>query len=220
MSKSFIRPSVCTFQGGFNYADFRDIWHWKLLWISFGKYQIWLKSGKVSGILCIYTISVHGGVITNCVAFQWVEVGQPCFKASATKMASCHKPLMITIKCQHLIWKIKHVGSTLMKYDHRAVIALVMIEKTRFSATLFTTNPSDVEWNPDHSKSLRRHGCLSLVSVLSGSGLCVGLITRPEKSYWVLGVPECDREVSIVRRSWPTIGCPAKKKNYIQICVA
>ena len=70
-----------------------------------------------------------------------------------------------------------------------------------------------MEWSSDHSKSRRRHGCLSLVSVLSGKDLCVGLITRPEESYRVLGVPECDREVSIARRSWPITGCPAMKKK-------
>jgi len=120
---------------------------------------------------------------------------------------------MIATKCQHLIWKIKHIGSTLMKYDRRAVTVMVMIEKNHSITTLFTINPTGVEWNPDHSKSRRRHGCLSLVSVLSGRGLCVGLITRPEEPYRVLGMPECGREVSILRRPWPTVGCPAKKKN-------
>jgi hypothetical protein len=32
----------------------------------------------------------------------------------------------------------------------------------------------------------------------------MGLITRPE-----CGVPECDREASIMRRPWPTRGCCA-----------
>jgi hypothetical protein len=92
---------------------------------------------------------------------------------------------------------------------------VLVLVKNRSSTTLFTINPTGVEWNPDRSKSRQRHGCLSLVSVLSGRSLCVGLITRPEESYRVLGVPECDREASIVRRSWPTISCPAvKKKRY------
>jgi hypothetical protein len=39
--------------------------------------------------------------------------------------------------------------------------------------------------------------------VLSGRGLCVGLITRPTEC----GVSECDRKVSIMRRPWPTRGC-------------
>src|SRR5215470_10337116 len=43
--------------------------------------------------------------------------------------------------------------------------------------------------------------------VLSGRGLCVGLITRPEKSYRVWCVSECDREASIARKPWPTGGC-------------
>jgi hypothetical protein len=50
--------------------------------------------------------------------------------------------------------------------------------------------------------------------VLSGRGLCVGLITRPEESYRVY-VSECDHESSIVRGPWPTKGCctMAKKKS-------
>jgi hypothetical protein len=44
------------------------------------------------------------------------------------------------------------------------------------------------------------------VCVLSGRGLCVGLITRPEESYRVRCVSECDREASTGRRSWPTRG--------------
>jgi len=42
--------------------------------------------------------------------------------------------------------------------------------------------------------------------VLSGRGLCVGLITRLEESYTECGASECDREASIVRRPWPTGG--------------
>jgi hypothetical protein len=41
--------------------------------------------------------------------------------------------------------------------------------------------------------------------VLSGRGLCVGLVTRPES--------DSDREASTVRRPWPTRGyCAIKKK--------
>jgi hypothetical protein len=45
--------------------------------------------------------------------------------------------------------------------------------------------------------------------VLSGRGLCVGLITRPEESYRVWCI--CDREASIMRRPWPTRGCRWKR---------
>jgi len=41
--------------------------------------------------------------------------------------------------------------------------------------------------------------------VLSGRGLCVGLITSPT----VCGVSECDREASIMGWPWPTVGCCA-----------
>jgi hypothetical protein len=48
-------------------------------------------------------------------------------------------------------------------------------------------------------KSCWGHGYLSLVSVmLSGKGLCVGSITRPEVSYRALS--ECDLETSKMRR--------------------
>ena len=50
-------------------------------------------------------------------------------------------------------------------------------------------------------------GCLSVVNVvLSGRGLCDGPITRPQASYRVFCVCECDREASIMRRPWPTRG--------------
>jgi len=40
--------------------------------------------------------------------------------------------------------------------------------------------------------------------VLSGRGLCDGLITRPEKSYRLWCVVVCDSETSRMRRPWPT----------------
>ena len=50
---------------------------------------------------------------------------------------------------------------------------------------------------------------------LSGSGPCVGPITRPEESYRLWCVSACDREASILRRPWPTGSCRAmKKKKY------
>jgi hypothetical protein len=50
--------------------------------------------------------------------------------------------------------------------------------------------------------------------VLSGIGLCDELITRPE-SPTECGVPECDREVSIMRRPWPTRGCCTMGKKSV-----
>jgi hypothetical protein len=44
--------------------------------------------------------------------------------------------------------------------------------------------------------------------VLSGRGLCDGLITRPTEC----GASECDREAS-VRRAWSTMGCCGKGKK-------
>jgi hypothetical protein len=48
--------------------------------------------------------------------------------------------------------------------------------------------------------------------VLSGRGLCDGLITRPEESYWLWRVV-CDLETSWMRRPWPIGGCCAKRKK-------
>jgi hypothetical protein len=45
--------------------------------------------------------------------------------------------------------------------------------------------------------------------VLSGRSLRVGLITRPEESYQMCGVSQCDREAWIMRRLRPTRGCRA-----------
>ena len=41
-----------------------------------------------------------------------------------------------------------------------------------------------------------RHGCLSVVSVVFGRGLFVGLITRPEEYYRLWCVVDCDLETS------------------------
>jgi len=56
--------------------------------------------------------------------------------------------------------------------------------------------------------------------VLSGRGLCDGLITRPEESYrlWCVVcvcvcVCVCDLETSRMRRPWPTGGCGTKKQT-------
>jgi hypothetical protein len=53
--------------------------------------------------------------------------------------------------------------------------------------------------------------------VLTGRGLCDGLITRPEESN-ECGVSECDREASILRSPWPTRGCCAMKKKEGNLC--
>jgi len=50
--------------------------------------------------------------------------------------------------------------------------------------------------------------------VLWGRGLCLELITRPEKSYWLWCVVVCDLETSWMRRPWPNGGCYAKRKKY------
>jgi hypothetical protein len=42
--------------------------------------------------------------------------------------------------------------------------------------------------------------------VLSSRGLCDGLITRPEESYWLWCVVVCDQETSKTRRLKPATG--------------
>jgi len=49
--------------------------------------------------------------------------------------------------------------------------------------------------------------------VLSGRGLCDGLIAGPEESYRLLCVVVCDLETSGMRRPWPTWGCCATNKQ-------
>ena len=50
--------------------------------------------------------------------------------------------------------------------------------------------------------------------MLSGRGLGVGLITRPEESYrkW----PKCQCEASIMRLPWSTSGCCAMERKGIR----
>ena len=50
--------------------------------------------------------------------------------------------------------------------------------------------------------------------VLSGEVLCDGPITRPEESYRLCCVTECDLETSKMRRPWPALGCWTKKPCY------
>jgi len=51
--------------------------------------------------------------------------------------------------------------------------------------------------------------------VLSGTGLCDELITRPEESYRLCCVVVCDLETSIMRRPWPNGGLSSnEKKNH------
>ena len=52
--------------------------------------------------------------------------------------------------------------------------------------------------------------------VLSGRGLCFGLITGPEESYRVWCVSECDREASIMKGPWPTRGRCSMGEKKIQ----
>jgi len=47
--------------------------------------------------------------------------------------------------------------------------------------------------------------------VLSGRGLCDEPITRPEESYRLCCVVECDLETSLMKRPWPTVGAAAPK---------
>ena len=60
---------------------------------------------------------------------------------------------------------------------------------------------------------------MSVCCVLSGRGLCDGLITRPEESDRLWCVVVCDLETSRMRRSWPALGRSATgKKKCISWC--
>jgi hypothetical protein len=60
--------------------------------------------------------------------------------------------------------------------------------------------------------------CLLWVLCLPGRSLCLGLITRPEESYIVSCVSECDRE-ALIMRQWPTGGFRAtERKNCYNEC--
>jgi len=62
------------------------------------------------------------------------------------------------------------------------------------------------------------HGCLSVVCVLSGTGLCYELITHLEESHLLWCVVVCDLETPCMRRPWPTGGLYAKKKILENFC--
>jgi len=49
--------------------------------------------------------------------------------------------------------------------------------------------------------------------VLSGRGLCDGLITRPEESYRLWCVVVCNLETSRMRGPWPALGRSVTKKK-------
>jgi hypothetical protein len=49
--------------------------------------------------------------------------------------------------------------------------------------------------------------------VLSGRGMCVRLITRPEESYRLWCIVECDLKTSRMRKPFPALGRSATKKS-------
>jgi hypothetical protein len=51
--------------------------------------------------------------------------------------------------------------------------------------------------------------------VLSGRGLCDGLITRPEESYRLWCVVVCNLETSWIRRPWPNGGLSRQKQTNV-----
>jgi hypothetical protein len=55
--------------------------------------------------------------------------------------------------------------------------------------------------------------------VLSGRGLCGGLIPRPEEFCRVWCVSECDREASIMRRPWTHWGLLPHCKEYYPLSI-
>jgi len=51
--------------------------------------------------------------------------------------------------------------------------------------------------------------------VLSGRGLCFGLMTYPEESYRLWCIIVCDLETSRMGRQWPALGLSATGEGYI-----
>ena len=71
----------------------------------------------------------------------------------------------------------------------------------RCKAWVFGRSPAEIVGsNPTGGMDICRECC-----VLSGRGLCVGLITRPEESYRLWRVV-CDQEASKMRRLKPAAG--------------
>jgi hypothetical protein len=69
-------------------------------------------------------------------------------------------------------------------------------------------------------ESRRGHGCLSAeCCLLSVSGLCDELITRPEVSYRLWCVL-CDLETSWIRRPWLALGRSAKNKKWAKCVIS
>ena len=73
----------------------------------------------------------------------------------------------------------------------------------RFKAWVCGRSPTEIAG----SNLAGERGCLSVLNVVCCQvwDLCIGPITRPEESFQVW----YDREVSIIRRPWPTRGCCA-----------
>jgi hypothetical protein len=57
--------------------------------------------------------------------------------------------------------------------------------------------------------------CLMSVLCVVSRGLCVGLITRPEESYRMCAVSQCDRVAWIMWRPWPTTAVAPSTTQYI-----
>ena len=73
---------------------------------------------------------------------------------------------------------------------------------TRSKAWVFGRSPAEIVGsNPTEGMVVCCECC-----VLSGTGLCDGLITRPEKSYRLWHVFVCDQETSKTRRLKPATG--------------
>jgi hypothetical protein len=67
-------------------------------------------------------------------------------------------------------------------------------------------------WNCGFESRLG-HGCLSLVNVLSGRGLCDEPTIHPEEIYRLWCVVMCDLETSRMWRTWPALECCARDRE-------
>ena len=105
-------------------------------------------------------------------------------------------------------WLKRIISLNLQPFLHYYIIAMLIPVAARSKAWVYCRSLAGIVCsNPARGMDVCLDYCVS-----SGRGLCVGLIARPEESYWMCRLTGCDREASMRRRPWPTSGCCGIKK--------
>jgi hypothetical protein len=95
-----------------------------------------------------------------------------------------------------------HHNSNLATVLRTYIQELAIPVAARSKALVFGRSPAEIVGpNPTGGMDVCRKCC-----VLSGRGLCDGLITRPQESYRLWRVVVCDQETSKTRRLKPATG--------------